>query len=99
MKNKHTPSPWQFAKNEPLNDGSYPMTYHVRTVEDGGGYVAEIALDGNGRDEANARLIAAAPELLDLVYTYWQSRSEDKWEREEPEIHAQIKALIERINP
>jgi hypothetical protein len=46
--------------------------------------------------ESNTRLISAAPELLSLVYTYWQTRSEERWEREEPEIHAMIKAVVKK---
>ena len=48
---------------EPINGG---QTYQITSAESKHFLViAETPLDGTGRDAANARLIAAAPELLD----------------------------------
>lgn len=54
---KHTPGPWKVI----------PITKAIFNVESGGQCLATV--DGFGREdsEANARLIAAAPELLGLV--------------------------------
>jgi hypothetical protein len=64
---KHTPGPWTKLP-ESLN-------IHAR-----GCVVAEVIPQSNGIDEANARLIAAAPELLEAAreakqtaYCYEQS--------------------------
>lgn len=35
-------------------------------------------------------------DLLDIVYAYWQSRSEEQWLKEEPEIHAAIIAAVKK---
>lgn len=45
-------------------------------------------------NNADSCLLTAAPELLDLCRTYWQSRSEERWLAEEPEIYAALKAVI-----
>jgi hypothetical protein len=53
----HTPGPWTFD-NEPTDDG----TWYVQDSDGRDGqWVAEVA------NEANARLIAAAPELLEAL--------------------------------
>jgi len=60
MSSKHTPGPWQLAEKYNCKD--------VRAVD--GPYVADCnasaAIDWRTK-EANARLIAAAPELLTIV--------------------------------
>lgn len=54
---KHTPGPWE------IREGTYghASTYDWQIVNKDGEYVC----DGDG--EANARLITAAPELLDAL--------------------------------
>jgi hypothetical protein len=53
---KHTPGPWDIAKGK---------TYcAIRTDER---VIADMRLVGLHHNEANARLIAAAPELLDAL--------------------------------
>ena len=56
MTTEHTPGPWQS-----FNGGAV-----VGTVENSGGstYVADIRHRANGESAANARLIAAAPDML-----------------------------------
>lgn len=60
MSSKHTPGPWQLAEKYNCKD--------VRAVD--GPYVADCnasaAIDWRTK-EANARLIAAAPELLSIA--------------------------------
>ena len=71
---KHTPGPWEFAEwNAGVNNtpgfgliakcGGPDVTIHTRTL-DGNGYV-----DCTERAMANARLIAAAPDLLAALQT------------------------------
>jgi hypothetical protein len=54
---KHTPGPWSYAADS-LKDGRYSI-YHNGPIAYCGDTTAR---DGDG--EANARLIAAAPEML-----------------------------------
>jgi hypothetical protein len=61
MKNQHTPGPWQAL----IPSAEYPSTSKSITIyiglDDDGGPSAEVY----GKDrEANARLMAAAPDLL-----------------------------------
>lgn len=58
MTNQHTPAPW---RHEPGRDGKPP--YVVRGSE-GGFVVMGMAAE---RQEADAALIAAAPELLEAL--------------------------------
>lgn len=61
----HTPGPWKIEDGEPNSQ----IVYIVES--DGESTIGEIDLSGDGIDEetgmANARLIAAAPELLTLL--------------------------------
>ena len=65
--NKHTPSPWRT-----IESANKTMRTVVGPDFPGQGYIADVNLcrtsDAQDVDgEANARLIAAAPELLQLV--------------------------------
>jgi hypothetical protein len=55
MSASHTPGPW---RAEPCGDG------FVITYNDAGNWLATVWEDGDGNEEADARLIAAAPDLL-----------------------------------
>ena len=58
---KHTPGPWVVARNTP------DAGYSVRTDGEGSfRWIAAMAGKGD-TDAANARLIAAAPELLAML--------------------------------
>jgi hypothetical protein len=53
-----TPGPWMV---EPINGG---QTYQITSAEDRHiAVIAETPVDGTGRDEANAKAIAALPDL------------------------------------
>ena len=58
MTQTHTPGPWFFHRDELLHDGRPNGSLHL---------VADVDQEGNGLDwqtnEANARLIAAAPDM------------------------------------
>jgi hypothetical protein len=59
---KHSPGPW---KVNAADGGRYLLIEAA-----GGGSVAALWGTGDGLGEADARLISAAPELLDLVRLY-----------------------------
>ncbi len=71
MESKHTPGPWRVSSIGLMNDGSTPIASEY-------GQIARVTCfaeyrRGRGHDaecdvrDANARLIAAAPELLPVV--------------------------------
>lgn len=60
MQTKHTPAPW-FVNGPFIGDSDF----FIRTNIDGVGFdIATLNVDETGDYEANAKLIAAAPELL-----------------------------------
>ena len=59
MQTQHTPGPWRYCKT----NGSPTHGEHV-IAGSKPGYLAEVRDCGSGDVGANARLIAAAPELL-----------------------------------
>lgn len=74
MSTKHTPAPWVLEIRNGLGEASSEAT--VAEIGTSGKYRGGIAyaqsaehIDGIGRDEliANARLIAAAPDMLDAL--------------------------------
>ena len=62
MQAQHTPGPWRYCKT----NGSPTHGEHVIAGAKPG-YLAEVRDCGSGDVGANARLIAAAPELLDAL--------------------------------
>ena len=59
---KHTPGPWRFRQ---IPEG---LTIHSHWIDTGNGApLAEVRLRPNGEHDANAPLIAAAPELLEAL--------------------------------
>ena len=62
----HTPGPWKVAENLFGNTASYEVYANVETKSGKGGYTRICQI--TPRDQkANARLIAAAPELLEAL--------------------------------
>lgn len=59
MKTQHTPGPWRYVRENGSPSTGQHMVAGARP-----GYLAEVRDCGSGCVEANARLIAAAPELL-----------------------------------
>jgi hypothetical protein len=56
----YTPGPWKYYADLPSTDPNW----NIVTTENGLRVLANIHIEpGNGMDEANARLIAAAPEM------------------------------------
>lgn len=69
--NKHTPGPWQAptwpaCTNLQIGSDDYPFMHQVGFV-DGQSAIAVAYGDGQCEAESNARLIAAAPELLEAL--------------------------------
>lgn len=62
MTDKHTPGPWRVCRANPS-----PTTGEWLIAGIGPGYLAEVRDLGRGQCEANARLIAKAPELHALA--------------------------------
>jgi glutathionylspermidine synthase len=62
MKTEHTPGPWKVVNSKALGI-DMELSDHVFQVSDGQRWIANIN-KGLHSDEANARLIAAAPELF-----------------------------------
>jgi len=61
---KHTPGPWEAVKR---NDGYGDSYMLVQTVQEPGGWeIADVRADVPCH-KANARLISAAPELLEAL--------------------------------
>lgn len=57
--NKHTPGPWKYQENSDV------YTHIVRHGDDR--FLCNLGQDTSGRAEADARLIAAAPEMLEAL--------------------------------
>ena len=73
MKTLHTPGPWFIGRR--TNDNETP--YHSITASEGGGWANDSYMSVSGCiDEHDARLIAAAPELLEacLAMIEWDDR-------------------------
>jgi hypothetical protein len=62
MNTQHTPGPWRYERANPS-----PTTGEHLIAGAKNGYLAEIRDCGSGDVFANARLIAAAPDLLELA--------------------------------
>ena len=88
---EHTPPPWEFDGDNPMNQG-----FDIAFPEGGTLATAYYCVDGEGRAtaEANARLIAAAPELYDAL---WQvaiaGRPEDR-----SRAHEEAIAILFRLS-
>ena len=66
---KHTPGPWEIRRNK----AGYPYSIHAPNGDSGPGGIqditrwASIGFPSSSEGEANARLIAAAPMLLEAL--------------------------------
>lgn len=62
----HTPGPWMVAENLYGNTASYEVYTHTESKSGKGGYTRICQITPKDQ-KANARLIAAAPELLEAL--------------------------------
>ena len=75
MKTKHTPGPWTVG---PWFDNDGQPEIIIEHVTPHGNLVPAVALGGLVGQEANARLIAAAPELLDALRGLLRCMADDE---------------------
>ena len=61
---KHTPGPW-FAEHHPEDQGG------EFTIRASNGICVALSVGGTTTEEANARLIAATPDLLKALQSVW----------------------------
>lgn len=59
METKHTPGPWNIVESNKVDEESHIQT-DLKSI-------CRLWIQMDGQDMANARLIAAAPELLDAL--------------------------------
>ncbi len=74
---KHTPGPWR------IDDDPDPITSYFVQVLASEGRIAEVILHSGeraGEGDANARLIAAAPNLRDVAEALILFHSGDPWD-------------------
>ena len=64
----YTPGPWKVATTF-IEGGQFPGIYREDAIAQWGKPAIAHAIDDDPNCEANARLIAAAPELLELLIT------------------------------
>jgi len=62
---RHTPGPWKFGKELSAHSGEWLISYDA--ADRGQGIPIAETRPGSGQESANARLIAAAPELLEAL--------------------------------
>lgn len=101
MKPKHTPGPWRSLGPTQVNGpigvvkdtsiGKIECTYDVATV-----HRASKSTEYGGLEqaEANARLIAAAPEMYELLHAIWAKTDPSK----DPKTCRAIANLLDRID-
>jgi len=63
MKTQHTPGKWEIVRED--YDDDFPIVYV--TIKDDNRRICEVYNDWLPEDDANARLIAAASDLLDVL--------------------------------
>ncbi|HGM4307251.1 hypothetical protein [Pseudomonas paraeruginosa] len=61
---KHTPGPWEIER---YSDGLIQIVGNVRAVSEHEDHVTTVVEAVTRGDEANAKLIVAAPDLLDAL--------------------------------
>lgn len=81
---KHTPAPWDYLAS---NNSSLMLIETPLENKTGAGiHIASLAGKNNEQTIANARLIAAAPELLEVCKTAWayccENLAQEMWMKE-----------------
>ncbi|HCF7628834.1 hypothetical protein MUB13_20905 [Pseudomonas aeruginosa] len=74
-KQSHTPGPWEIER---YSDGLIQIVGNIRAVSDHEEHVTTVVEAVTRGDEANARLIAAAPELLSIAKR-WAALDGSAW--------------------
>jgi len=78
METKHTPGQWQICSQTETQIFIASTKKGARTEQGKGGYICQIKQERehygiNEQDEANAKLIAAAPDLYNAAYIALQA--------------------------
>lgn len=73
MNTQHTPAPWSVEVDHSNNAPEFIRAYTDGEMHD----LASVLCDETGNAAANARLIAAAPDLLDALRAILTDASED----------------------
>lgn len=90
---KHTPGPWRY-EGATKTIRSTPANYWVATMDSWDGAVDNVA---------NARLIAAAPEMLDVLkvvkaHLDWVTQeTRRKWSMRDQRMYEAVEAVIEEV--
>ena len=105
----HTPGPWEVEKNGYHWTVRAPLEIcgHMGTFE-----LCRLSSGNDPKQEADARLIATAPEMEDLLWAAWQELSftsqhpyqtteqDAKWEAElAKEIYALLRRMMSNHTP
>lgn len=91
---KHTPGPWRCSKSEQFGDTRFYISQqegatYTPNYSDVATLIAETICGEYGRiQEANARLIAAAPELLEACKMMLFNMNLAGWENDDAAISA-----------
>lgn len=87
----HTPGPWYCDPSDTKHD--FPARQQVF----GGGYLlAEVAGNGKGSSGANARLIAAAPDLLAACKAFLSCKPD---ERDAIDLEIMVEEAVAKAEP
>ena len=84
---KHTPGPWTYA----IGQGLYEQRYVIDSTP---GRALAVCAGFEPRNEANARLIAAAPELLEALEAFKAIDAFDGWHPKYRDAIAKAEAAI-----
>lgn len=95
----HTPGPWEYSQFKTAQCSGYEIEKH----DDDGRCMLTVTLYNGvpGGDEANARLIAAAPELYDLAQEYRSlltAHIQADGENEESDNATMFMKVIDRVD-
>lgn len=96
MSGKHTPGPWHWPRDSnylcPVNpDPDLGAVSEILYADGGYGFLGRSNADTLAELEADRRLIAAAPDLLEALQAY------DAWADKTPPKDPELKALREQM--
>ena len=100
MSNQHTPGPWKVEDDSPSDytDLRFAIYGDLDRADEGRAYRIAMTTDGHATAKANARLIAAAPELLSILagvlQEYDESDTSNKWTGNFPALMTDARAAL-----
>lgn len=93
--NKHTPGPWSLSY-----DDRPDMEWNIHVVQADATHLTVCFMTSDGPSEANAKLIAAAPELLEAARKAEAVLARGKWLDTSPDPEAvalrELRAAIDK---